>query len=126
MKGIKFIIIIILVNGVISSCYYDNREELYPYLNTNCDTLNITFNNSIKPILQTNCLGCHGTSSAAVSGDNQRLENYSDVRLVGENGKLFGAINHEAGYPSMPKNSGKLDDCSILIINKWIESGFPE
>src|SRR3982751_5371220 len=42
-----------------------------------CDTSNITYTETIIPILQTNCLGCHSTYS---TGGGILLNSYSDVK----------------------------------------------
>ena len=126
-KKINYTIIVILgLITFVSSCYYDSKEELYPYLNTNCDTTNISFSNSVIPVLQINCLGCHSNSAAVESGGGIFLEDYSNVKALGENGILMGSVNQLDGYKPMPENTGKIDDCSILILNMWIEQGYPQ
>ena len=45
---IKHIIIVVILMASASSCYYDNKEELYPGQAT-CDTLNVSFAKDIKP-----------------------------------------------------------------------------
>ncbi|HOW24555.1 MAG TPA: hypothetical protein PK711_02705 [Bacteroidales bacterium] len=89
---------------------------------TECDTINITYALTVRPILQNSCLGCH--SGAAPSG-GIRLETHSDVLAVVNNGKLLGTIRHEQGYSAMPKNGAKLDACYITQIEKWIKNGAP-
>lgn len=90
--------------------------------NTECDTINVTYALTIRPIIQNSCLGCH--SGASPSG-GIRLETHSDVVAVVNNGKLLGAIRHEQGYSAMPKNGAKLNDCYIKQIEKWIKNGAP-
>lgn len=87
-----------------------------------CDTTNISFSTDIQPILNTHCVGCHSSSFAA-AGIN--LDNYTGVKAVVDNGKLYGSITHANGYSPMPKNGNKLDSCSILKVEAWINMGSP-
>jgi len=87
-----------------------------------CDTTNVTYSGSIVPILQTNCYGCHTgpTGSGGVI-----LTSYNDVLTVVNNGKLWGSVNFDVGYSSMPKNGSKMDDCALAKIRIWIDAGAP-
>ena len=87
-----------------------------------CDTSNITYSVTITAILQTNCMGCH---SSAGSGGGILLNNYTAVKNWINNGRLWGAINWQPGFSSMPKNSSKLSDCDITKIGIWIQAGSP-
>jgi cytochrome c5 len=91
--------------------------------NVNCsvvvDTANVTFSKTIFPIIETTCIGCHRTGS--VSG-GVNLENYVQIKNYVDNKKLYGAISYQAGYFAMPP-SGKMTDCQIGVIKKWIDAG---
>lgn len=87
-----------------------------------CDTFNVTYTASVKPIIQTNCQGCH--SGTAPSGGID-LTAHAGVQTVALNGKLYGAVNHMAGYSAMPKNGNKLPVCDIRKIKLWIDAGAP-
>ena len=89
---------------------------------TACDTSNVTFSQTVWPVIQNKCTGCH--SGGSPSG-GIRLENYNDVSVVAANGKLFGSINHDAGFVPMPFNSSKLPQCEIDQIEIWINDGYP-
>lgn len=108
-----------------SGCFYDSEEYLYPQVNNDCDTTNVTFAISVKPILSGSCLSCHGNNTAASFGGNIKLENYTDVKQRVDDGSLIGSINHASGYSPMPKGSSKLDACKINIIQIWIDAGAP-
>ena len=77
------------------------------------------FSANVWPIMQVNCYSCH---SGATPGGGIQITGYSDVNTIAQNGKLMGSIIHAAGYFPMPKN-GKLTDCDIAIIKKWISNG---
>lgn len=101
---------------VFSSCYYDNQEELFQYLN-DCDTTNITFSNTIMPIITSECAICHQSPNAS---GGVSLNNYSEVIVYVNNGQLLTDIKGETNL--MPK-SGKMTECKISTIEKWINDG---
>ena len=127
MRNKYFLIIpvLILIGFIIKSCYYDSKEYLFPQINTSCDTTNVTYSASVVPVLDQYCLGCHNNTSASSLGGNIKLENYADVKTRADNGSLVGTISHDPGYSAMPKGASKLDDCTITIIKKWVDSGAP-
>ena len=115
-------LIIISING----CYYDSQEFLYPQLNTSCDTTNITFSGSVAPILSNYCLSCHSNNTAASFGNNIKLQDYADVKLRVDDGKLIGSVMHSGGYSPMPKGTAQLESCKLTIIQKWVNAGAPK
>ncbi len=90
---------------------------------TSCDTTTYTYAKAVAPILTTNCVGCHSTASAASSGGGIDLSTYTQVKVYATNGRLYGSINHTAGYSAMPKNLAQLPACQIIQIKKWIDAG---
>lgn len=121
----RIIINIIIVIAVACSCVYHNEEDDYPQPGS-CDTVNVTFSSSVQPVLQQNCLSCHSNNTASSLGGNIKLEDYQDVKLRADDGSLLGTISHESGYSSMPRGAPKLDDCTISIIEIWINSNSPD
>ena len=115
------LLFVIIVTAMLSSCYYDNEESLYPSYNTLCDTANVTFSGTVAPLLAGNCLSCHSNSSAAGFGGNIRLEDYADVKARAS--AVAGSIKHAGGYSPMPQNGGKLKECSIKQFDIWIRKG---
>ena len=114
---------LILLIAFVSGCYYDTEEKLYPQVSSSCDLSNVTFATTVKPILQASCLSCHSYSKAANSGGGIKLENYADVLISANNGKLMGTINHTLGFQAMPQGGGKLTDCEISKLQTWIDNG---
>lgn len=118
MKRLKSIFIICCI--VLTGCYYDKEELLYPG-SGNCDTSNSTFSAVVMPSLQTyGCLGCH--SGSAPSG-NVLLSNYNAIKTYVQNGKLLGSISHSGGYSPMPQGGNKMSACDINKIKAWIDAG---
>lgn len=121
----KKLIIIALV--ILSGCYYDNEEELYPY-KPDCDTTNVTFSGTILPLINSNCKVCHSGSAPEA---NIRLEGYATISTqakipAGQAGSLYGAVSHDPGNSPMPKSGTKLSDCNISKIKAWIDAGTPD
>ena len=86
----------------------------------NCDTLNVTFSQTINPILQNKCIGCHNNSN---SSGGVNLSSHSTVQIVALNGRLYGAVSHTPPYIPMPYNSAQLPTCEIEQIRVWIDNG---
>lgn len=122
MKFFSKLLLVVLV-GLVTGCFYDNEETLYGQVNTTCDLSNVTFAASVKPILQASCLSCHSNSNASSSGGGIRLQDYADVQTQAKNGKLMGTVKHASGYQQMPLGGGKLSDCEINTLQKWIDNG---
>ena len=116
---------LLIISGLVNSCYYDSDEFLYPELDNICTTDSVSFSNNIYPVLENFCLTCHNDGSKDRIGGTISLESYENVIEVGENGRLKGAISHESGFSPMPKNSSPLKSCYMDMINLWIENGMP-
>ena len=114
---------LILLIVFITGCYYDTEERLYPVVSTSCDLTNVTFAATVKPILQASCLNCHSNSNAVNNGGGLKLENYADVKTQVSNGKLMGTVKHSSGFQAMPQGGGKITDCEINQLQKWIDNG---
>ena len=90
---------------------------------TGCDTTNVTFSQQVWPVIENNCYGCHSGSNP---GGGVSLTNYGDAVSAVNSGRLWGAVNHEAGFSAMPKNLPKLTECELAAIRIWIEDGTPD
>ncbi len=106
---------LLLVMGMIG-CTSDNYDDYYA---DNCDTTNVTYSESVQPIMQNRCVSCH---NANFPSGGVRLDNYEQVKKHADEGDLLGSIKHLPGYEPMPQGS-KLDDCTILKIEIWIDNG---
>jgi hypothetical protein len=123
MKTLLSIAVLFLL--LLSGCYYDSQEYLYPQLNTQCDTTNVTYATSIQPVMQNYCLSCHSNASAGALGGNIKLENYADLKIYADNGILYKVVSHDPSVPAMPLGANKLDDCTLAIIKIWVDAGAP-
>lgn len=103
-----------------TSCAYNIEEELYP--GEECDTMNVTYQAVIVPIIENRCFECHN-NQAVPSGIP--LEGYANIKGIIDAGRLIGAIRHLNGFSPMPKDRGSLPECEILKIEKWVSQGAP-
>lgn len=100
-------------------------------LNTNCtnvcDTTVYTYSGAIQAILTNNCAGCHGTSPGSA---NIYIGTYASAKAyISANKSIFNnAVNYSTSIVAskrMPP-AGKLVDCKLLQIQKWINNGYPQ
>ena len=87
-----------------------------------CDTTTVTFAGQIWPMMESYCTGCH---SASAPGGGIVIADITDMVSLAENGSLMGSTRWETGYAKMPTNQ-QLSECSIKVLQKWIDDGFPE
>ena len=101
-----------------ASCYYDKEDFLYATHSASgtCDTTNVTYSATIKPITDANCKGCH-SSGNFVCTDWASINTY----LNANSAKLLNNINYTGTFNMPP--SGKLNSCYINQINIWINAG---
>lgn len=108
---------------LLSGCYYDKKEILYPRQANGCDTVKATYSRIVAPIITSNCLGCHSSKTAASMGGGYDLEGYDKLApYAGQNGLLIRTITHDPGVAPMPP-SGKLSDCEITEVTTWVNEG---
>lgn len=114
MKWIAVAIVLFL-----SSCYNDSIESLTK--ENLCDVTQVKFSKDVTKILNNSCAlsGCHNANALLTFP----MTNYDEVIPIVEDGRLLKAIKHESGALPMPKNTSKLDDCSIKKIETWINAG---
>ena len=112
--------ITLMLLALLSSCYYDVEEVLYPSLE--CQTSGVTYQETVLPILRDNCYACHSASS---NFGGITLEGYDRLIVQVNNGQLLGAIRHSPGFSPMPNNAPQLPFCEIEKIASWIANGAP-
>ncbi len=120
MKQLLSTLSVLLLLGIITSCYSDNKEDLYSNYQNNCDTTSTTFMATIKPIFTENCAlsGCHNTVNRQSGLD---LNSYTDIESIAKDNRLHDRImgNQVAIMPP----SGMLSQCDIDKILKWVRNG---
>jgi hypothetical protein len=104
---------------ILTSCSNNSTSDLI-------DTTiveNPTYTENIKPIIESNCLGCH--SDPTNFGALMPLTTYSSVKEYVQNGKIIDRISR-TDNTLMPLNGTRLPQPTINLIIKWRDQGFQE
>ena len=109
--------------ALVAGCSWEDAESFYPDTE-NCDTLGISFAVNVVPVLVNHCYICHSNVNAPDFAEGITLEDYEDVSA--SSSLIVSAINHVDGFSSMPKESEKLDNCSIRVFEAWVVAGMPD
>ncbi len=118
MKAILFLLLSIVV--ISTGCYYDNEMQLY---NCSVDASTTKYSTTVNNLMTAyGCIGCHG---AVGPSGNINLNTYAGVKTVADNGRLYGAVSHAAGYDPMPQGGDKLNACDLKKLKAWIDAGAP-
>ena len=127
MKSKNKIVVLLCLLPLLTCCYYDSEEDMYPGVNLEVlnDTTTVTFKSTIKPLLETYCHQCHGNATASTKGKNIYLENYSDIKLSADDGSLYGSVSWAPFYTRMPKDASMLPEIKIAQLKKWVDDGAP-
>ncbi|MEZ5014515.1 MAG: c-type cytochrome domain-containing protein [Chitinophagales bacterium] len=92
-----------------------------------CDTSTVTYALNIQPILNAFCVGCHDHATPASDIDltvYNAAGGFAGVQDVAADGRLYGSVNHDAGYVNMPSGGSSLPQCLIDQIRIWVENGY--
>lgn len=122
-KSILFISNVFVLLFLLSSCYKDKAEKLYPSKPvSSCDTTNVTYTNSVKAILDVNCVtsGCHDFTS---SRGGYSFETHAGSILSIPNNKLINSIKYLNQTPRNMPQTYQLTACEINKIQAWINQG---
>ncbi len=117
---VSFIFLLVFFFCMIG-CTYHKSEEEYPPVTTPCDTSAVSYSADVTGILSTYCYSCH--SGNAINGSGIKLDTYEGVSAQAKFGDLLQVIQHDPGFPAMPKDADKLSECNIAIIRTWIRNG---
>lgn len=115
----KNIIFYLCFTSIFFSCDYDVAEELYPPIEV-CDTIDLSYSMDIVPIIDANCYRCHDAQNNL---GNVTIDNYDDFKAYAVIGRIISVISHEDGWPAMPEDAPKIDQCLIDKIDQWIKDG---
>lgn len=121
MHLLKIFATVVLSALLLSACYNDKADKLYPVAG-GCDTTHATYAAVVRPVISSNCAysGCHAGSGAS-AGIN--LETVAGLQSIAASGDLIGTITHASGHSPMPKNRARLPDCDISQISAWVNAG---
>ena len=110
---------IIVLNG----CLVDKGELVDETPQEYCDTLQATYVDTVKILIDTECAftpGCHGVQAS--NGDFTTYANMSGVDALSEGG--IGARVTSTTNPMPP--SGLLPDSLRRVIECWANDGYPQ
>jgi hypothetical protein len=120
-KILKSIFILSALLLLFTGCYNDNEADLYPFSSTPCDSTNVTYSQTMAPIMSANCNVCHST---AMASGGVITDTYAGLSTVAGNGKLWGGVNWATGFNPMPNGGSQLSPCYLGEIKKWINQGY--
>lgn len=116
---IKRLLSLFFVSAIASSCYYDNKEELYKnFEDPPCNPVGVTYDLDIQSIVDINCLICHSPG-----GQSPNLSTKSGLEANGM--KVLDRINRGANDTKLMPPTGALSACDIEKIEIWYSSGTP-
>ena len=129
MRNLKIIAISCCL-ALLHSCAYDSEDDLIATQENEeeeVDTENpnesgITYANTIKAIMDSNCVSCH--SSPPRNGAPFALVNFGQVS--GRANGILNAMARESGSPGAMPPAGRLPQNTINQIQEWIDNGTPE
>lgn len=110
-----------------SSCYYDNKDDLYdvvivPGEAGACDFTTVSYATDLMPILELQCnAACHNPTDRR---GNIVLTSHSDVIPYVNDGSLLGSIQYASDFVAMPPGL-RMPTCDIDKIQSWINNGAP-
>lgn len=88
-----------------------------------CDSTSATtYAAVIAPMIQTNCIGCHQGTGAS---GGVRLTTYAEVSGAVNYSGLVDAVNGVNGRSLMPP-SGRMSDCNVALLERWVRAGMPQ
>ncbi|WP_372973441.1 hypothetical protein [Muriicola sp.] len=119
MKKITVLLIGAMVFAV--GCSKSDNSEGAPMDDPNDDPTALSYQSDIRPIIQGNCLSCHGnppTQNAPMS-----LTTLNEVKSAIQNRGLLSRINSTTN--PMPPN-GLMPQTARALISEWANQDFPE
>ena len=113
------IILLFSIFALLTSCTSDSQSDLMD------DTLpsTITYTNSIKSTIDSNCISCHATTPT--NGASTSLKTYQNVKDAVLNLGLIDKISKAQGTTGMmPKGGTRLPQNKIDEVIAWKNNGF--
>jgi len=120
----KTLLLALTLSAFIFACKEDTKEDIKPTDTSGCDTSFVpSYATRVQPILNDYCVGCHSSNNATAG---IALDNFNSSK--NNSNKLIPAITHPTSLPNSKKMppGGKLKECDIVTIQRWVNSGFPE
>lgn len=113
-------LLLICLFGLLSGCYYDNEQDLYPMAPGGCDTLAVSYNTEIAQIMNSRCVSCH---SGGFPAGGLALNTHALV--AGNIANIIDRIKRNPDDVLLMPQGAKLDPCSISKIEAWARQSAP-
>lgn len=104
---------------IMPACSSDSEDEIVP----DCDVENVSYSETIAPIMAASCNGCHSTASPSAG---IITDNYEGLRIIALSGQLVGSVNHKEGFSPMPQGQPQLAECPREQIAAWVNDEAPD
>jgi hypothetical protein len=86
-----------------------------------CKSMDVTYENAVKSILDANCAkSCHSAMKHASGID---LSTYEKAKETAAKPYFMGSLNHQSGFSAMPMKAPKLSNEDLEKLQCWIENG---
>ena len=120
MKTHKYFSLVIIL--LFLNCSYESESDLYED-STNELPVNttVTYTEHIKPIIDSNCTGCHSTPPT--NGAPMSLTTYQSVKNAVQNDGLIQIISSQDPGSMMPPGGPRLPQNKIDLIIQWQTDG---
>jgi mono/diheme cytochrome c family protein len=106
---------------LLTSCSNNSQSDL----TVNNIPSTITYTNTIKSIMDTNCISCHGTTPS--NGAGTSLKTYQNVKDAVLNNSLIEKISKAQGSSGMmPFGGTRLNQTKIDEVINWKNNGFAQ
>jgi mono/diheme cytochrome c family protein len=115
----RTIILIAISVVMLTSCYNDKFDKLYPApVTVICDTTAVSYQHTIAPIIAQNCAtsGCH-------DGNTRGADNLSTYTALNADASKLSSYIVSGSSDPMPKNGAPLTSCQISQILAWVNQG---
>lgn len=119
-KMIQKLPILALISVTFSGCSEDSVSDL---TSTDIPT-SISYQNDVRPIIQNNCLNCHGNPTNF--GAPNSLTTYENVKASVLNNLIDRISRPEGTSGAMPLGGPRLSQNDINIIMAWQNADFPQ
>ena len=118
MNLLKTFILGLLLTATLS-CTNDSESDLIDETPEN-----VTYNETIKPIITQNCIMCH--SQPPITGVPMSLTTYDNLKDAVLNRGLIDRISSTDPAFLMPSGGPRLPQSQINLIIAWKDANFPE
>lgn len=99
---------------VFNSCTKKKVEE--PFVDPNCSDT-ISFVTQIAPMIQANCVSCHGTGNST----GYTFTNHTNISSNATD--MLNAMKGQGGFQLMPQGGPALNDSLIQQFSCWVSQG---